>query len=78
VSEQNDVIGEILDEMQRVAGSGKKVSEIVIHDAGLWASLPELAGAQFERTVGGMKLCGVPVDLGLKSDSAKFTVKAVA
>jgi hypothetical protein len=78
VSEQNDVIGEILDEMQRVAGSGTKVSEIVIHDAGLWASLPGLAGAQFERTVGGTKLCGVPVGLGHKSDSAKFTVKALA
>ena len=78
MSDQNDVIGEILDEMQRVTGSGSKISEIVIHDAGLWARLPDLAGANLERVAGGLKLFDVPAFLGTKNESAKFTVKASA
>ena len=74
MSDQNDVIGEILDEMQRIEDSGAKVASIVIHDAGLWARLPELAGAQFVTTPGGKTLFGVPADLGFKNGSAKFTV----
>ncbi|AZC19558.1 hypothetical protein [Pseudomonas sp. CMR5c] len=75
MSDQNDVIGDILDEMQRITDAGTQVSEVVIHDAGLWTRLPGLAGPQLESVVGGMKLFGVRVVLGGKNDSAKFTVK---
>jgi hypothetical protein len=78
VSDKNDVIGEILDEMQRIESSGAKVSGIVIHDAGLWTRLQDLAGANLENVAGGKKLFGAPVGLGGKSDSAKFSVKSDA
>lgn len=78
MSDQVDVIGEILDEMQRITNSGEKVSSIVIHDAGLWTRLADLAGADLERGPTGSKLFNVPVTLGSKSDTAKFTVKSSA
>lgn len=74
MSDQDDVIGEILDEMNRITSDGGKVSRIVIHDAGLWTNLQSLAGANFERVPGGALLFGVTVGLGGKSETAKFTV----
>lgn len=74
MSDQNDLIGEILDEMQRIEGSGAKVTSIVIHDAGLWTNLQSLAGANLGLTAGGLTLFRVPVKLGGKSDTSKFTV----
>ncbi|AVE04362.1 hypothetical protein CYL20_07330 [Pseudomonas palleroniana] len=76
MSDQNDVIGEILDEMSRITTNGGKVSRIVIHDAGLWTNLQDLAGANFERVPAGTTLFGVTVGLGGKSNTAKFTVEA--
>ncbi|AUO22509.1 hypothetical protein [Pseudomonas sp. NC02] len=78
MSDQDDVIGEILDEINRITGEGGKVSSIVIHDAGLWTRLQDLAGGNLEYVAGGKKLFGVPVGLGGKSDSAKFSVKSDA
>lgn len=75
MSDQEDVIGEILDEVNRLNIDQGGVSEIVIHDAGLWTRLQSLAGSNLEHTSSGKKLFGIPVVLGAKSESAKFTVK---
>jgi len=78
VSDQEDVIGEILDEINRVTSDQGKVSSIVIHDTGLWTRLQDLAGANLEHTSTGKKLFGIPVVLGSKNESAKFAVKTSA
>jgi hypothetical protein len=78
VSDLNDVIGEIMDEIQRVTDSGGKGLKIVIRDAGLWARLPELAGASYQSVPGNSLLFSIPVCLGSKIPPKKFTVEAEA
>ncbi|MBH3412543.1 hypothetical protein [Pseudomonas putida] len=71
--EAKEILRRIEDELNNQQAPAVSISHIEIHDAGLWARIPQAADVQFLATAQGKTLFGIPVSFGAKA-SESYTI----